>query len=661
MKKFSKKWMGTFIDGELPKDDNFVLQEVSKKGFEVEGFEIVKDIDGKEDTLFEIKVLPNRIADALSVRGMAREFAAVLGLKWGGNITTPNLNDFKLNNDFVDVQGNEALYIFTGVKVKSFDNTVETPEWIKDIIVKSGGRSINLLVDITNLMLFSFGQPAHVFDADKLSGKIVTRFARAQEELELLDGKKVVLKETDYVIADEARALSLAGIKGGKYAETTKETKNCFFEMANFNPTMIRKTSQTLGIRTDASKIFENGITTNKTKECLGFLLATLKEIDKNCEIEFIVNKKLEDKSPKWVETTFKLINDFAGKEISNEKIVELLKLQNFQVEVGATPPLRGEVGRVLRVKASPERLDINIAEDVAEEVLRLYGFDNLESKALHLLPTKNHSNMFLLENYLRVKLSEKGYTEIFNYTFVPEGEIRLKAGLAEDKMFLRKNLEEGMKISFTKNYNYLPMVESDTVKTFEMGSVFGEAGEFRNCVINYDDNKKKSKFLSVIEQDLSEILSNLDNTLNFTELLIINKNEKPALIEFSLNDLLSKLESQNVEIPFLTIDRNLQDIKYKPISIYPFIVRDIATFVPTNYSNFENLKSEIKRLSLQNIEKIYKFDEFTKTLEDGSTKTSIAFRIIFQSYEKTLTDTEVEAEMVKVQEYLKEKDFQIR
>lgn len=334
MKKFSKKWMGTFIDGQLPKDDNLILEQVSKKGFEVEGFEVVKDALGNEDSLFEIKVLPNRIADAFSVRGMAREFAAVFDLKWGGNIPTPDLNSFKLNNDFVVADNSDALYIFTGVKVKNFDNTVETPEWIKDIITKSGGRSINLLVDITNLMLFSFGQPAHVFDADKLTGKIVTRFAQEDEELELLDGKKIKLKSTDFVIADEARALSLAGIKGGKFAETTKDTKNCVFEMANFSPTMIRKTSTHLGIRTDASKIFENGITTNKTEEALGLLLATIQELNKDAEIEFIINKKNVDKSPTWVETSFKLINDFAGKEVSNEKIVELLKSQNFEVVV---------------------------------------------------------------------------------------------------------------------------------------------------------------------------------------------------------------------------------------------------------------------------------------------------------------------------------------
>ncbi len=672
MKKFSKKWMGTFIDGKLPKDDNLILQEVSKKGFEVEGFEVMEN-----DTLFEIKVLPNRIADAFSVRGMAREFAAVFNLKWGGNIPTPDLNCFKLNNDALSPSPNLGegrgevldlpMCIFTAVKVTNFDNTKETPEWIKDIIVKSGGRSINLLVDITNLMLFSFGQPAHVFDTDKMTGKVVTRFANVGEEMELLDGKKIKLTENDFVIADEARALSLAGIKGGKYAETTKDSKNVLFEMANFNPTMIRKTSMTLGIRTDASKIFENGITTNKTEECLGLLLATIAELDKNVKVEFIINKKFQDKSPQWVETSFKLINDFAGKDLGRDTIIELLKQQNFQVDLeleSTAPPLKGEVGRGLKVKATSERLDINIAEDVAEEVLRLYGFDNLESKPLNLSPTTKHSNMFLLENFIRVKLMEKGYTEIFNYTFVDKdaGEIKLKAGLAEDKMYLRKNLEEGMKLTFTKNYNYLPVLESDKVKSFEMGTVFSKNGEFRNCVINLDDNKKKTKYLGDIEKDLQDILSEL----KISEVKKINQNEKPALLEFSLDNIISEIEAKNIVIPFLEITKNLQDIKYKPISIYPFIARDVAVWVPdlphlTSPYKGEELVQQMQNLKLNNFEKVYKFDEFTKTLEDGTSKTSVAFRIIFQSYTETLTDEVVEKEMQKVNEYLKNNRFEIR
>jgi lysyl-tRNA synthetase class II len=119
----------------------------------------------------------------------------------------------------------------------------------------------------------------------------------------------------------------------------------------------------------------------------------------------------------------------------------------------------------------------VNIKEDVAEEVLRLYGFDNLESKALNLPKTQAHSTTFLLENFLKAKLYNLGYTEIYNYTFVNSGEVKLKAGLAEDKMFLRKSLQTGMQNSFVKNYNYLPIVESNEVKTFEIGRAYRNEG----------------------------------------------------------------------------------------------------------------------------------------------------------------------------------------
>jgi phenylalanyl-tRNA synthetase beta chain len=631
----------------LPTDNNQILTEVSKKGFEVEGFEYT--VDG--DALFEIKVLPNRIADAFSVRGMAREFSAVFGLKWGGKIQTPNLSDFILNNDHLILQNEKTelpLYIFTGVKVTGFDNTKETPEWIKDIIVKSGGRSINCLVDITNLMLFSFGQPAHVFDFEKMTGKVVTRFAKDGEELELLDGKKVKLSQNDFVIADESKALSLAGIKGGKFAETTKDTKVCLFEMANFNPTMIRKTSQTLGIRTDASKIFENGITTNKTEDALGLLLATIKELDPNAKVDFIINKKWQDKSPIEVETSVKEISDYAGKELSEKKVLEYLSAQNFQVKKAEDK---------LLVTGSSERLDINISEDICEEVIRLYGFDNLESKPLSLSLNQNHSKYFLLENFLRAKLFEKGYTEIFNYVFVSGGDVKVKAGLAEDKMYLRKNLSEGMKNSFVKNYNYLPIVESGEVKTFEFGTIFKEEGEFKNACITWDDNKKKSKYLPQIEEDIKNILKEI-GVLDFS---VETKEEKPALLEFSLDKILEKVITDNLTIPFIRIEKDLQSINYKPISIYPFIVRDIAVWLPNEEVSFESIKENILKLNLLNFEKTYLFDKFTKKFEDDSEKTSIAFRIIFQSYNETLTDEVVEKEMLKVSEYLKGNNFEVR
>ena len=131
-------------------------------------------------------------------------------------------------------------------------------------------------------------------------------------------------------------------------------------------------------------------------------------------------------------------------------------------------------------------------------------------------------------------------------------------------------------------------------------------------------------------------------------------------MLEFSIDEIIKEIQEKNINIPFLEISKNLQDIKYKPISVYPFISRDVAVWVPGDFS-FKNLKSEIQRMELNNFEKVYKFDEFTKTQEDGTQKTSIAFRIIFQSHTETLTDEVVEKEMHKVNEYLKNNGFEIR
>ncbi len=648
MKRYSKKWMQTFVEGQFPEDDKIIVEELSKKSFEVESVDEVLGEDGKiTDSLFEIKVLPNRVSDAMSLRGMAREFSAIFDLKWNDkNIPTINLNDYELRNSFLTNDSEDALYIFTGIKVNNFDNTKDSPEWLQEIIIKSGGRSINLAVDITNLMLFSFGQPAHVFDFDKLNGGIITRFAEDGEELELLGGGRVKMTTEDFVIADGKQVLSLAGVKGGKAAEVDKNTKNCFFEMANFNPTMIRKTTQRVGVRTDASKIFENGITTDKTEDCLKILIATIKEIDKNAQIEFIVNEKFQDKSPKWVDVNLQEIENYAGVVLGTEKVAKLLKKQNFQVEIT-------ESGASFKVKATSERLDINIVEDVIEEVLRLYGFDNLPSKPLNLEETSDHNKRFLLENFLKIKLMNLGYTEIFNYTFVEKGEVKLKAGLAEDKMYIRNNLWSGAENAFAKNYNYLPILEIDIVKFFEIGSVFFEGREEKHLVIVCDDNKKKAKYLQEIKDLVKNILEELG--VDFKDMSLIKESEKPSILEISVDEILKEVESKNIEIPFLSVEKNLESIKYTPISPYPFIVRDVAIWVDNGFI-FGNLKQQILKLNLQNFVKVYLFDSFEK---EG--RKSVAFRIIFQSYEKTLKDVEVEEEMQKVYQLLKQNNFEIR
>lgn len=634
--------MSTFIEGKIPEDKE-IIDQMSRKAFEVESVEVGED----GDPLFEIKVLPNRVADAMSISGMASELCSVFDLKYKNDIADKiNLSDYKLNDDFVSIKESENLkpvLAFCGLKVK-IDKQIETPEWIKDILIKSGGRPINSLVDITNLVLFSFGQPAHVFDADKLSGKLIPRFANKGEEIELLGEKKIILESSDFVIADEKNALALAGIKGGKKAEVDGNTTNALFEIANFNSSMVRLTSTRLSLRTDASKIYENGISTEKTHRCLKVLMATLKEIYPEAQIEFIFNKSIEEKTGNKVNLSVENVNNSAGKDFSKKEVEDLLKRQGFVVH---------ELEKdLLEVIPPADRLDINIEADVIEEVLRIYGFDNIESKELVFEKNIFQSTRFLFENYLKVKLLNLGYTEIFNYTFGEKGNVKVKLGLASDKEYLRCNLLDGANKAFTKNYLYLPVLESDTLKFFEIGTVFiDDNTEEKRMIIVCDDNKKKTKYVDT----MNNILTDITSELGLKNIEFISKQEKPAILEFSIDKVIQEIVEMNVVVPFLKVDKDLQSIKYSPISVYPFIGRDVAVWVPDSF-DFASLKEDIVSMKLANFEKIYKFDEFEK---EG--KKSIAFRIIFQSYEKTLTDAEIEVEMQKVITYLKERELEIR
>jgi phenylalanyl-tRNA synthetase beta chain len=638
MKKYSKKWISTFVDGELPENKK-IIEEMSKKAFEVESVE-----ETGEDSLFEIKVLPNRVPDAMSLEGMAKEFCTVFDLKpkvWKAGMS---LDGLKENNDFVKVD-ETAVLAFYGLKVK-IQKQIETPDWIKDVLVKCGGRPINSLVDITNLILFTLGQPAHVFDAKKMKGGLTARYAKAGEELVLLDGKKVVMKESDFVIADDERALSLAGIKGGKFAEVDKDTTEGIFEMANFSPVMIRKSSQSLGIRTDASKLFENGVSTEKTKEALSVLVATIRDIYKDAEIEYIFQKEVVSNTSKPVILNLQHVNNYAGKILEKKEIEDILRRLDFGFED------KGE--NTLQVTPSSNRLDINIEEDCIEEILRVYGFDNIPSAPLKLNNKIVHDTSFLIENSIRSTLISAGFTEVMSYSFKDTGSVKVIMAIASDKEYLRESLSKSLSETFTKNYNFLPVLETDKLKFFEIGSVFYYEGsvikEDKRIMIVLDDNKKKTKYLEEVQALVKRIEEKLGLSIE-----IIEKSEKPASVEFSLTKLTESADSKGVQIPFEIFTKDLQSINYKKISVYPFIVRDVAVWVPEDFSEDKFLKN-IEDLNLSNFSKTYMFDSFEK---DG--RRSIAFRIIFQSYERTLTDAEIEEEMKKVNSFLKESLFEIR
>lgn len=680
--KFSKKWLQQYIVEDLP-ENKVITEQLSKKSFEVEDiFEYIGSVSGEKVDVFEIKILPNRAHDCLGHVGMARELAAIFDLtlkpqaqyQWCNPAKNKDLEVLiekykKQIEDKVEqpkkveifVEDMKACTRFSSMRISGV-KVAESPVWLREALESIGQRSINNIVDITNYVQYSVNKPMHAYGAENINGRLCALFANEGEKLVTLDDKNLELDSQTLIIADggvegseHSKALGLAGIKGGKFSGINSYTTEVILESANFSSDLVRKTSQKYNIRTDASKRFENGIADSLVIDGLYMTARMIIEIagDENTLISEITDTKKDGKETfAKVTLNFNEVNRVAGKEILKTEVIKILNSLGFLVS---------ENSKEFTVIVPPERLDISIADDVIEEVIRLYGFDNIESKEIILNRKGEVNDNLSVETQIRKILVSKGFSEIFGYAFTDKGDVEIALPLAADKAFLRTNLRDGVLKTFEKNITLTPLYENEVVAFFEFGNVFINGREERRCVIVKDDGKKKNKFTS----ELEDILNEVKNIFEINNLTILNKSEKPALVEFSIAEIIETTDQAKLEegrANFQKVTYDLPKGKYVPFSVYPFIARDVSMWVPSSI-DFESIKSEIKNLQLINYLKSYKFDSYTPTDDTNANygKTSIAFRLIFQSMDKTLTDIEVESEMEKVYEFLKTKNFEVR
>ena len=262
--KYSYTWLQEHLAQPLPSVEE-LARTITIKAFEVEGME---KFAATNDTVLDIKVLPDRAHDALAHRGMAREIAALFGSKRKEREMKTHERDEQVAAVRVEVEEKELCPRYIGVRVDGVE-IGPSPEWLQTKLASIGQRSINNIVDLTNFILFDLGQPMHAFDAAKVVGGITVRLAKTGEQMTTLDGKALTLDGTELVIADDEGVLALAGVKGGKKAEVDSTTTAIIFECANFDATATRKTSTKHNIKTDASKRYENGMTSELAGEAI--------------------------------------------------------------------------------------------------------------------------------------------------------------------------------------------------------------------------------------------------------------------------------------------------------------------------------------------------------------------------------------------------------
>lgn len=577
--KYSLKRLQTYIQDPLPSVE--VLKEkIIFYAFEVESVEQVG-----WDTIFEIKVLPDRASDCFSHRGMAHELARVCGLRVHYEEKRETLCDTREDVSIVS----DAVRAYTLIRM-STQKQKDTPLWMKEYLESVGQRSISLFVDIANTVMFDRGQPVHIFDAKKIVGSIAVRHSTGEETITLLTGETVILPEGVLVIADDEGPLAIAGIKGGKRAEVDEHTEEVLVEVANFDPSAIRKTARMLRLHTDASKRFENTVPLSYTKESVEASIAHIETLVGG-EVVSMFSYMQEEDIRKEISFTTADITRLLGSWATDDLVKEVLARTGWEYT---------ETADFYTVLVPSDRPDMEGVHDVAEDIGKLAGYEHAGSiETLPFESTIAHADVYIQSQSIRAYFIEEGYSEVYNYTFTKQGNIEIAYG-PKDKSALRTNLSDGLETSYEKNKTNAPLLMTDTIALFEIGTVF--LGE--------------------------------ENGVFQEEMRVAWKNEKDSG-EMTLADF---IEKKSLTLQILTVPDISKRVSFKDWSVYPFIVRDVAVWVLEKDKEIE-LETIAQAFAKEHcIVPARMFDRFER-----EEKISIAYRFVFQSYEKTLTHEEVE------------------
>lgn len=634
----------------------------------------VVELLGLNDYILDLSITPNR-ADALSMRGLTYELGALYN----------NKVDFK---DVEKEENYEATSLQVAIESDSCRNYVgqvvknvevkDSPLWLQTRLMNSGIRPINNIVDITNYVLLEFGQPMHAFDKDLVGDKIVVRDAKEGEVLETLDGEERKLQTTDLVITDGTRAIALGGVMGGKNTEVSEKTKNIILESAYFNPTSVRRTSSAHGLRSDSSARFEKGIDPNMQKAALARAVELILELCPNAVVESsvgVINKEEE----RVVEISTSYINNYLGITLSTEEIVAILEGLSFTVEV---------TGENLVVKVPTRRPDISIKQDLVEEVIRIYGYDNLASTLPKFSKTTKGGLTYSqrMVRDLRGLYASLGFNDTINYSLVSEEEatgytledhhkVRLLMPMTETHSTLRQSLVPGL--LNTVQYNVAR--KQKDLKLLEIGRVFFGSGDdniqpketlYLSAALTGEERATKwlkesstldffaaKGYLEVVFErlGLEEKVTYKKSTLEgmhpgrFAEVYLGEK--RIGFIGEVHPQVSDKLGLNTTYVFEINLDEVISESKVKPkyeeVTKYPEITRDIAMLVDVK-DEYQNIYNVIESVNSKLITNVELFDLYAGA-ELLAGKKSLALTITYSDKQKTLTDEEVTAVHEKV------------
>lgn len=635
--KISYNWLQSYFKEPLP------TPEKLGEGITMHAFEIEEISNVGTDTVLDIKVLPNRAHDCLSHYGIAKEVSTIFNIPLSKvpftqpPVFTPQSNTLEVKLSTPKVKRFVSAYI-EGLVVGP------SPEWLKERLESLGQRSINNVVDATNFVMFDLGQPMHAFSVDQFKREgtgvsIDVRESVEGESAKTLDGTDRLIPTGSILITDGntdgKTILGIAGIKGGAHAEITSETKSIILEAACFDAETIRRSSKLLRLRTDASARFENNIAPELAGFALEACVKLILEIASNSEtrVEGYVDQYPIKQIVREIDVTLKECNRILGTTLNSNEVKEILKRLNLPF---------AQDGDVFKIIPPFERLDIAIKEDVIEEIGRIFGLEHIPTTfPEHFKAQREVNKNFYYSFKVRQILMSLGFSEVYTYAMQNNGEILLENPLASDKNFLRHTLAYGLSRSLELNTNNAPLFGLGDIKIFEIGKVFEKDREF--CSLGIAIGAVQTKRGNVIEE-LRRVKDELTASLG-TAPAFIDVEDRMLLVDFDA--LVAKLPEPTSYVPYI----QPAQIKYSAPSPYPFVLRDIALFVPETIESDE-VQSTITREAGELLVRLDLFDVFKK---EG--KVSYAFRLVFRSADKTLSDDLVNKVMEKVTAALGKED----
>jgi phenylalanyl-tRNA synthetase beta chain len=724
--KISLNWIKDYIN--IPKSitSEKLGELLTLHSVEVEGVDLNLD-----DVILEVdnKTITHR-PDLWGHYGMARELGAVLKLKVKSlkfKVRSQKSIKSKVESHLkVDVQDYKLCRRYIGVVVDNI-KIVPSPKWLQDRLNSVGVKSINNIVDITNYVMLDTGQPLHAFDYDKLSNdeksaKIIVRKAKVGEKITTLDGVVRKLDKEMLVIADKNGPIALAGVMGGANSQVDKKTKKIVIEIANFEPINVRQTSAKIGLRTESVMRYEKSLDPNLPEIALNKVLDLINEIISEAEVSSkIVDKKKFELKQGPIALSVNYVRKRIGVEISSKEISDILQSLGFEVENPPAPlcergddlnppnpPLRkggiktpqptfakgGKIDVIFEVKVPSWRAtkDVSMADDLVEEVARIYGFNKIKATPpMVKMEAPKINQMRRFERYLKNVLNGLGFDEVYNYALVgekqikkmgrnPDDNIKLINSLSLDFALLRCDLFGNLIENIKNNLRYF-----DEFKIFEIGSVFNKgAGKYltsstgksmlpdekklaAGAVVNINE-KAEDIFLKAKEavENLFaksrimnyQILPVKDNKNIEAEIFVKNKKVgKIILMDKKIQDNFDinlKINCGFFEIDLFKIFSFFKsDFQYQRLAKFPEVKIDLAFIAPKKIL-WHNIEEEIRKVAGARLKRIELFDVYQgKNIGDG--KKSLAMHLNFGEDERTMEMGEVEKLRDKIVKRLKD------